>query len=118
LENKENSKKKTIDHTKNKARNGKLGMSIHIGLNGVDPRHYQGWDGKLTACEFDAKDMKAIADSQNFNSKLLLTKNATRDAVIQSIEEAAQKLKQGDELIITTSCHGGQMEDESGEKRK
>ena len=116
MENKENSKK-AIDHTKNKARNGKLGMSIHIGLNGVDPTHYQGWDGKLTACEFDAKDMKAIADSQNFNSKLLLTKNATHDAVIQSIEEAAQKLKQGDELIITTSCHGGQMEDENGDEK-
>ena len=27
------------------------GMSIHIGLNFVDPGHYGGWDGKLKGCE-------------------------------------------------------------------
>lgn len=37
------------------------GISLHIGLNSVDPVHYQGWDGKLAACEFDAKDMVALA---------------------------------------------------------
>jgi len=37
------------------------GISLHIGLNAVDPKHYQGWDGVLQACELDAKDMAAIA---------------------------------------------------------
>ena len=23
------------------------GLSLHIGLNGVDPKHYAGWDGEL-----------------------------------------------------------------------
>ena len=36
-------------------------VSIHIGLNSVDPTHYDGWDGKLQACEADANDMHAIA---------------------------------------------------------
>ena len=35
------------------------GMSLHIGLNSVDPEHYQ-WDGALAACEFDATDMEAL----------------------------------------------------------
>jgi hypothetical protein len=34
------------------------GISLHIGLNRVDPDHYDGWDGALTACEFDAEDME------------------------------------------------------------
>lgn len=28
------------------------GLSLHLGLNRVDPAHYGGWDGALTACEF------------------------------------------------------------------
>jgi hypothetical protein len=47
------------------------GHSIHIGLNRVDPNHYQDqngnpWDGTVVACEFDAKDMQALAQSQGF----------------------------------------------------
>ena len=30
---------------------------MHLGLNHVDPARYEGWDGELSACEFDAKDM-------------------------------------------------------------
>jgi hypothetical protein len=37
------------------------GISVHIGLNSVDPRQYEGWAGQLTACEADAKDMQALA---------------------------------------------------------
>ena len=37
------------------------GASLHIGLNAVDPQQYSGWDGQLTACEFDANDMQALA---------------------------------------------------------
>ena len=48
------------------------GISVHIGLNCVDPRHYEGWDGQLTACEADAKDMQALAKKQKFSSSTLL----------------------------------------------
>ena len=27
------------------------GISLHIGLNRVDPTAYDGWDGALAACE-------------------------------------------------------------------
>ena len=37
------------------------GISLHIGLNSVDPKHYGGWDGKLQACEQDSVDMQALA---------------------------------------------------------
>ena len=41
------------------------GISVHIGLNSVDPKQYEGWDGQLTACEADAKDMQALAKKQS-----------------------------------------------------
>ena len=58
------------------------GFSLHIGLNAVDPEHYSGWDGKLNACESDAKSMAAIANSLKYNNvSTLLTQQATREAV-------------------------------------
>ena len=57
------------------------GMSLHIGLNSVNPRQYSGWSGPLTACEADANDMASLAKTQKFTSKKLLTKSATRAAV-------------------------------------
>ena len=32
------------------------GISLHVGLNRVDPVHYLGWKGELVACENDARD--------------------------------------------------------------
>jgi hypothetical protein len=87
------------------------GKSLHIGLNKVDPTQYAGWDGALTACEFDANDMKAIADSRGFDSNILLTSEATSDAVIAEIERAAEELEPGDMFVVTYSGHGGQVPD-------
>jgi hypothetical protein len=91
------------------------GISLHIGLNEVDPQHYAGWDGKLAACEFDANDMQAIATSRGFESSVLLTQQATSDAVVQAIERAAQELEPGDIFFITYSGHGGQVPDVNDE---
>ena len=37
-------------------------LSLHIGLNLVDPKHYGGWSGPRAACEFDAN----IVDTQTY----------------------------------------------------
>lgn len=91
------------------------GMSLHIGLNSVDPKHYQGWDGQLAACEFDANDMQKIAKKQNFKTQLLLTKKATHEAVTGAIEKVAASLSPGDIFFLTYSGHGGQVPDKNGE---
>ena len=60
-----------------------IGASLHIGLNAVDPKEYSGWDGQLTACEFDANDMQALAKAQGFTKVTKrLTKRATRNRVL------------------------------------
>jgi metacaspase-1 len=91
------------------------GISLHIGLNRVDPAHYQGWDGALTACEFDANDMRAIAERQGFEPRSLLTKEASSEAILSAIERAAGELEGGDLFLCTYSGHGGQVPDRNGE---
>jgi metacaspase-1 len=93
------------------------GIAINIGLNSVDPDHYNGWDGQLNACEADADDMRQIAQSQGFDVQgFLLTKDATAGAVKQAIEDAAQKLSEGDVLFLTYSGHGGQVPDTNSDE--
>lgn len=87
------------------------GMSLHVGLNTVDPAHYAGWDGQLAACEADAHVMQHLAQSEGFDPELLLTAAATRETVIAKIEEAAAKLKGGDMFLFTVSGHGGRIPD-------
>jgi hypothetical protein len=98
------------------------GISVNIGLNSVDPAHYNGWDGKLRACENDARDMQAIATKKGFDTKLLLTKDATSANVLQALGDAASQLQTGDIFFLTYSGHGGQVPDtnadEPGEEGK
>ena len=87
-----------------------IGASLHIGLNAVDPKQYSGWDGQLTACEFDANDMQALAKTQGFTKVTKrLTKRATRSRVLADIKAAAAKLKRNDIFFLTYSGHGGQV---------
>lgn len=92
------------------------GISLHLGLNSVDPAHYAGWSGDLNACEADAEDMLALAESQKYEGKLLLTKAATRAAVQDEIRHVAEVLQPGDIFFLTYSGHGGQLPDRNGDE--
>ena len=91
-------------------------MSLHIGLNAVDPRHYSGWSGRLLACEYDANDMATIASSRKMKPATLLTRDATRKNVLTGIRAAANALQRGDFFFLTYSGHGGQVDDVTGEE--
>ena len=95
------------------------GISIHIGLNRVDPAQYEGWNGQLNACEADAKDMRNLAKKQGFQDQtLLLSQNATAENVIGAINHAAQTLNKGDLLFLSYSGHGGQVNDTNFDEEK
>jgi hypothetical protein len=100
---------------KRSATSGKA-LSLHLGLNAVSAVHYSGWSGELVACEFDAKDMAAIAKRQGMKPTVLLTKNATRAKALAGMRAAAKSLKTGDLFFLTYSGHGGQIPDVSGEE--
>jgi hypothetical protein len=92
------------------------GISLHIGLNAVDPDHYSGWAGTLNACEADAQDLHAVAKYCKFSVQTLLTAGATRDKLTTEILNAASELKSGDIFLLTYSGHGGQVPDLAGDE--
>jgi hypothetical protein len=93
-----------------------LGLSLNIGLNSVSGAHYGGWTGPLSACEFDAKDMGALATGRGMKATLLLTKDGTRAKTLSALRAAAKTLVKGDFFLLTYSGHGGQVPDVSGEE--
>jgi hypothetical protein len=93
------------------------GLSLHLGLNRVDPKQYEGWDGALVACEADAKDMRRLAAARGFKPTILLTRKATAAAVIKTISAAAAQLSAGDIFFLTYSGHGGQVPDTNGDEK-
>lgn len=93
------------------------GYSLHLGLNSVDPAHYEGWSGKLKGCENDARDMQAVAKALGYcSTTVLLTANATSEAFIANMQQLGNTLKKGDILFLTCSGHGGQIPDVDGDE--
>jgi hypothetical protein len=94
------------------------GISLHLGLNRVDPAHYAGWDGALNACESDANAMETLAQGRGFKSTKLLNEQATADAIKDGVTNAAGQLEAGDIFLVTYSGHGGQVPDLNDEDEK
>jgi hypothetical protein len=87
------------------------GLSIHIGLNGVDPNAYGGWSGTLAGCVNDAQAMQKIAKAMGYQDRCILNQQATTANVVAAITQAAGMLQSGDILLLTYSGHGGQTPD-------
>jgi hypothetical protein len=92
------------------------GLSIHIGLNRVDPARYGGWDGPLASCEADMHVMGGICAAQGFEIANLPTGEATWDRVGGAIRDAAARLRAGDTFVLTYAGHGGAYEDQGGDE--
>jgi hypothetical protein len=108
--------KMTVKPAKKAAAPAHQALSLHLGLNAVSGPAYGGWTGPLAACEFDAIDMAAIAKLKGMKSNVLLTKQATRAALLAGMRNAAKTLKSGDFFFLTYSGHGGQVPDVTGEE--
>ncbi|WP_353814986.1 caspase family protein [Agromyces sp. SYSU T00266] len=87
------------------------GLSLHIGVNNVDPAAYPFHVPPLAGCINDANDMRDLAQGQGFRVRQLLDGAATSAAVIDGIRTAAQQLGSGDIFLITYSGHGSQVPD-------
>ena len=92
------------------------GISINIGLNSVDPKHYGGWDGQLAGCENDANDMADIATTAKLEVRKMLTTDATVENLKNSLLSASQTLESSDYLLLSYSGHGGQLRDENNDE--
>ncbi len=92
------------------------GISIHIGLNHVDPNAYGGWSGQLAGCINDARAMQQIAAASGYQTTCILDEQATADQVISAIGQSSSCLASDDILLVTYSGHGGQVPDVNGDE--
>lgn len=88
----------------------KKAISLHIGLNFIDPAHY-GTDGKLKNCVNDARAMENIAKNLGYATTTLLNTDATSGRLFTELTKAARQLNSGDILFVTYSGHGAQVKD-------
>ncbi|HET7714496.1 MAG TPA: caspase family protein, partial [Bauldia sp.] len=87
------------------------GLSLHVGLNEIDPGHY-GSNGALNACIADAEAMKGLAEARGFDVMGLYTNaEGKRAAVIKAMNDAAKELRSGDIFLYTYAGHGSQLPD-------
>lgn len=84
-------------------------ISIHFGLNRLDPAAYGGWDGALAGCRNDATRLAGLASQRGFDAEVFLDASATRCALRTELEEAADTLERGDTFLFTYAGHGGQV---------
>lgn len=90
-------------------------VSLHIGVNSVDPAAYGGWSGALSGCENDARSMAAIAGVEGFTASTLLTRQATSANVLAAIQDAADGLASGSTFFLTYAGHGAQVPNLNGD---
>lgn len=83
------------------------GYSIHVGLDSVDPAHYEGWGGGFTSCEADARSHMELAQMQKFASQILLGRDATREAVIRAIGRVAELTYENDSVFVSFAGASG-----------
>lgn len=87
------------------------GLSLHVGVNTID-RHYYGevHYSTLRCCERDAEAMHGLAARNGFATlDVLLSGNATFDAVEAAVRTAARQVAEGDTFLFTYSGHGAQL---------
>lgn len=83
------------------------GISLHIGIGKLNSSHYAGTSGRLNGAEYDAVSMLGIAHGSGFETIRLLTTEATRDRVTNTIVGTSSKLYDGDIFVLSYSGHGG-----------
>jgi len=86
------------------------GISIHIGLNELDERHYQGRFA-LAGCLGDAHAMRDLAAAAGFEPHLITGPAATAAAVLHAIDAARARVGGDGIVLITYSGHGGRVRD-------
>jgi hypothetical protein len=68
-------------------------------------------NARLAGCENDANTMKSLLLKRGFRESeiaMLLSKAATKEAILSALDRAVEQVKRGERLVITYSSHGSQ----------
>ncbi len=93
------------------------GKALLVGLCSVDPILYNGWDGVAGCwgCEIDVDNIEGILTPLSYDIETLKTANATKENILDGLNDAASELKSGDIFVYYFSGHGGQQPDQNGD---
>ena len=91
------------------------GLSLHIGMNVVDPGHY-GSSLPLTGAVPDARAMQKLAAGLGYQTTTLLDDEGTTGNVVRKVVDAAGSLGSGDIFMLTYAGHGSQVFDRTGDE--
>jgi hypothetical protein len=94
------------------------GHAVLVGLKGVDPATYGGWNGTAGCwgCELDVDNVERILSGLGYQTRTLKTAEATRDRILSALYRAADNLTAGDIFVFYYSGHGGQQPDVNGDE--
>ncbi len=90
------------------------GLSIHVGVDRVDPVHYKS-EHKLSCCVNDARKMRELAEGLGYDAETLENENATVSNFTGFMRRAISDLYSGDSLLLTFSGHGSQLPNNSAD---
>lgn len=90
-------------------------LSLHIGINRLDPDAYAGFEGWLRGCENDATALAALAVAEGYTTLGLLTERATRADFRALVTQAAETLRAGDWFFLSYAGHGTQFDSPASE---
>ena len=95
------------------------GLGLVVGLKGVDPAAYGGWNGSngCWGCELDADNISRILRQQGFDVHALKTAKATSNNILRSLKSASENLGPEDIFVFYFSGHGGQQPDLNGDEQ-
>lgn len=84
-------------------------ISLHTGLNHVDPDKYDGWNGELRACLNDCAVEAALAARAGLKAVQMQDSQVTVAAMSMAYASAAAALEAGDVFYATHSGHGTEL---------
>lgn len=79
---------------------------MHIGIDRVSDSVFRGYLENLRGAENDARAMRDVANDVGCSARLLLGREATRTAVLDTLTATVERLAPGDLLVVTFAGHG------------
>lgn len=95
--------------------------AVLVGLTHVDPKSYQGWDGRkgCWGCERDVESLRKLLRREGFadeDIQVLKSEGATAAAVLDALRRRVWHARVGDLVVLFYSGHGGQVQDQDGDE--
>jgi hypothetical protein len=87
------------------------GLSLHIGLNSIDPTKYEGKYEDLRNAENDARYYFDLAQKNNYSALVFTGDTATSENLLATLYDYAGRLEPGDSCFISYSGHGTRVKD-------